>query len=87
VREYVGNTGHSGTGAYLHDQNPALAYVGPIEMALDRRARTWSVTPHIAAPVVDRARCVGCGQCGNRCHAVNVSAHGKLARRAVAVTP
>jgi len=50
VRDYVGNTGYAGTGCYLHDQDPNLAYVGPIELRLDKRARTWAVTQVLWVP-------------------------------------
>jgi hypothetical protein len=43
IRDYVGNTGYSGTGCYLHDDNPELGYLGPIEFRLDRKNRTWRV--------------------------------------------
>lgn len=50
VRDYIGNTGYSGTGAYLHESDPDLAYVGPIEMKLDRKNRTYSVTRILWVP-------------------------------------
>lgn len=37
----------------------------------------------IDAPVVVADRCVGCGQCQARCHAVNVVARGALAKAAI----
>ncbi len=43
VRDYVGNTGYGGTGTFLHDQDPTLAYYGPVEMKLDLEQRTWKV--------------------------------------------
>ena len=43
VRDYIGNTGYAGTGAFLHDQDPTLAYYGPVEMKLDMEKRTWTV--------------------------------------------
>lgn len=43
VRDYVGNTGYAGTGAFLHDQDQTLAYYGPVELKLDLKQRTWAV--------------------------------------------
>jgi polyferredoxin len=37
----------------------------------------------VTAPFVDGKRCVGCGQCENRCHMVNVKSTRKLERSAV----
>jgi hypothetical protein len=50
VRDYIGNAAYAASGCYLHDQNPALAYVGPIEMKLDRKRRTWDVTQVLWVP-------------------------------------
>jgi hypothetical protein len=50
ARDYVGNTGYAGTGVFLHDQDPTLAYVGPIELKLDRAARTWKVNKVLWEP-------------------------------------
>ncbi len=50
VRDYVGNTAYSACGTFLHDQDPALAYVGPVEMKLDRLARKWDVTQVLWTP-------------------------------------
>ena len=44
ARDYIGNTGYSGAGAYLHPQDPTLAYIGPVELKLDRDAGTYRVT-------------------------------------------
>jgi hypothetical protein len=43
VRDYVGNTGYAGSGCLLHETDPGLAYVGPVELALDHAKRSWSV--------------------------------------------
>lgn len=53
VRDYVGNTGYAGTGCYLHDQDPTLAYCGPIEMKLDHENRSWEVTRVLWVPDPD----------------------------------
>jgi hypothetical protein len=50
VRDYIGNTGYAGTGCYLHDQDPELAYCGPIEMRLDRAKGSWKVTQVLWVP-------------------------------------
>ncbi len=50
VRDYIGNTGYAGTGCYLHDSDPTLAYVGPIELKLDKASRTWHVTRVLWVP-------------------------------------
>ncbi len=49
VRDYIGNTGYSGADSYLHDQNPDLAYTGPIEMKIDH-AGNWKVTKILWVP-------------------------------------
>jgi len=41
----------------------------------------------ILAPVVDPAKCVGCGLCEYRCHAAWVRQRGELAASAIVVTP
>jgi hypothetical protein len=43
VRDYLGNTGYSGASCYLHEQNAALAYCGPMEFSLDKAQRTWQL--------------------------------------------
>ena len=50
VRDYVGNTAYSACGTFLHDQNPELAYAGPVEMKLDRASRRWGVTQILWVP-------------------------------------
>ncbi len=50
VRDYIGNTGYAGTGAFLHDQNQNLAYYGPVEMKLDLDKHTWKVTRVLWVP-------------------------------------
>lgn len=50
VRDYVGNTGYAGTGCYLHDSDPNLAYVGPIELKMDKISRSWKVTRVLWVP-------------------------------------
>ncbi len=53
VRDYIGNTGYAGTGCFLHDSNPDLAYVGPVELRRDPATRTWKVARILWVP--DRA--------------------------------
>lgn len=43
-QEFVGNTGYGGTAGYMHDDDPNLGYVGPIEMKVDRSNNTYQVT-------------------------------------------
>ncbi|RMD74806.1 MAG: hypothetical protein D6820_16000 [Lentisphaerae bacterium] len=50
VRDYLGNTGYAGTGSYLHDQDPTLGYVGPLEFKLDYRSRSWKLTRILWVP-------------------------------------
>ncbi len=50
VRHYVGTTAYAGSGSYLHDSNPDLAYVGPIEMKLNKAERSWDVTRVLWVP-------------------------------------
>ncbi|HUT10477.1 MAG TPA: sugar-binding protein [Thermoguttaceae bacterium] len=50
VRDYIGNTNYMGTGCYLHEQDPTLAYCGPIEMKLDKKTRTWNVSQILWLP-------------------------------------
>ena len=50
VRDYLGNTGYAGTACYLHDQDPTLAYCGPIEFKLDYTQNTWQVTQVLWVP-------------------------------------
>ncbi len=54
VRDYIGNTGYAGTGCFLHDQDPTLGYVGPIEIKLDKKTRKWKVTQILWVP--DKAK-------------------------------
>ena len=42
-REYVGNTGYSGTGAILHDSDPGRAFLGANELKLDLEHHTWEM--------------------------------------------
>jgi len=50
VRDYIGNTAYAACGTFLHDQNPDLAYAGPVEMKLDRASRSWHVTQILWVP-------------------------------------
>ena len=50
VRDYIGNTAYSACGTFLHDQDPSLAYAGPVEMKLDRPTRRWQVTQTLWVP-------------------------------------
>lgn len=50
VRDYIGNTAYAACGTYLHDQNPDLAYAGPVEFKLDKAARKWNVSQILWVP-------------------------------------
>ncbi len=50
VRDYVGNTGYAGTITYMHARNPDIAFVGPVQLLLDRENRTCSVTDILWVP-------------------------------------
>ena len=50
IRDYIGNTGYAGTGTFIHDSDPTLAYYGPVEMKLDLDNRTWDVTRILWVP-------------------------------------
>lgn len=50
IRDYIGNTGYAGTGGFLHDEDPTLAYYGPVEMKLDLEKGTWKVTRILWVP-------------------------------------
>ena len=55
VRDYIGNTGYAGTGCYLHDSDPALAFCGPLEFHRDSASPGgWRLTDIMWVP--DRAR-------------------------------
>lgn len=43
VRDYMGNTGYAANSTYLHDTDPTLAYVGPLEFKIDPAKRTWKL--------------------------------------------
>lgn len=44
IRDYIGNTGYSGTGAFLHENDPTKGYVGPIQIDLQPNTRDWTVS-------------------------------------------
>lgn len=48
--DYIGDTGYNGAGAYLHDEDPALGYVGPVEIGLDKERRKWKVKEILWVP-------------------------------------
>lgn len=50
IRDYIGNTGYSGAGTYLHDQNSSLAYYGPVEIKIDRKTRSYKVSKILWVP-------------------------------------
>ena len=48
--DYLGNTGYAGTGSYLHESDPTLGYVGPLEFKLDKKNRTWTLQQILWVP-------------------------------------
>ncbi len=54
VRDYIGNTGYAGTGAFLHETDPTLGYVGPVEIRLDKATRTWNVERILWVPDAEK---------------------------------
>lgn len=50
VRDYIGNTGYAGTGCFLHDTNPDLAYVGPVELQRNPVTHRWEVASILWVP-------------------------------------
>jgi len=54
IRDYIGNTGYSGYGSFLHDYDPTLAYWGPTEMKLNKKDGTWHVTRILWVPDVTK---------------------------------
>ncbi len=50
IRDYIGNSGYSGTDCFIHDEDPTLAYAGPVEMKLDRVNNSWKVNQVLWVP-------------------------------------
>ena len=50
VRDYVGNAGYSASGAFLHDQDPDRAFIGPIEIELNRETDEYKVKRIVWVP-------------------------------------
>ncbi len=50
VRDYLGNTGYAGASCFLHNQDPTLAYCGPMEFKLDRTKNSWTLTRVLWVP-------------------------------------
>lgn len=50
IRDYIGNAAYGGAGTFIHDQNPELAYVGPVEMKLNRETDSYEVTRILWVP-------------------------------------
>jgi len=55
VRDYIGNTGYCGVGVHLYEDDPSVAYVGPIELKLNRQDRTWKVDQILWVPGTDES--------------------------------
>jgi hypothetical protein len=43
IRDYLGNTGYSANATTLHDDDPTLGYLGPLEFKIDHANRTWKL--------------------------------------------
>ncbi len=54
IRDYIGNTAYSGAGSYLHDRDTTLAYYGPMEMKLDKKAGTWKLIRVLWVPDISK---------------------------------
>jgi hypothetical protein len=54
VRDYLGGTSYSGTNSYLHESDPTLAYVGSVEMKLDRENDTYAVNRILWVPDAEK---------------------------------
>ena len=54
VRDYVGNTGYAGDGAFLDERDPSLAYEGGVEMKIDHSRRTYRVSRILWVPDEDK---------------------------------
>lgn len=50
ARDYIGNTGYSGTGTYLNPDEPDAAYIGSVRMKIDRETRSYEVTDILWVP-------------------------------------
>lgn len=50
IKDYIGNTGYAGTGCTLDESDPTIAYVGPIQLKLNKADRTWKVTNVLWVP-------------------------------------
>lgn len=56
VRDYVGNTGYSGSGSYLHPQKSDTAFLGPIEMRRNAEG-DWKVNRLLWVPDRSKGEC------------------------------
>jgi len=50
VRDYIGNAAYAGSGIFLHEQDPTLGYVGPVEFKLDKKNHTAKITRVLWVP-------------------------------------
>ncbi len=50
VRDYIGNTGYAGAGGFLHEQDPARGYLGPMEFLFDPDSRGWKLNAILWCP-------------------------------------
>ena len=50
VKDYVGNTGYAASGAFLHEQDTNRAYIGPVELILDRETDSYKVSRIVWLP-------------------------------------
>ena len=56
IRDYIGNAAYGGAGTFIHDQNPELAYVGPVEMKLNRETNSYEVTRILWVPDLEKGQ-------------------------------
>lgn len=57
VKDYLGNTGYAANATCLHDTDPSLAYLGPLEFKIDHARRTWSLQNILWYPDESRGEC------------------------------
>ncbi len=65
LRDYIGNTPYAASSSYLHDDDPARAYVEGNEILLDSANRSWRVDGTVWTPDASRTNSIGSAAAGN----------------------